>query len=375
MPLAAAAPGAPFCWAERLMGRLAGGAGYWGRQKTSRDAPDALWHLLQLTGPLRSLSGGVHLPVVQGSKRAAQVDEGQSLAEVRALLDAPLQPNSQLVTGRLDNGLNYVILPNAVPPERFEAHLEIHAGARSARRPPSGPVPSVQPPPDMLHRGRALAAPLAIVSGPEPPPAGAASGAEVAGCRRLSALCAHCQVLPEHPQKHSEDRAATARRQRGRAAGPAGAGAPGGARHVPGQLPARAAAGHRRALQRVHRLPPHRVPRARAADQHVLAAGHADAAAGARARPPAGGAALQPQTLGGVWSSWGACCLAACARAAPDMRLFVDGACCGYPALLQRASLERVMKGPPCPAAQARPGRPRGRRAAGPGAPRLRPGW
>lgn len=179
------------------MGRLAGGAGYWGRQKTSRDAPDALWHLLQLTGPLRSLSGGVHLPVVQGSKRAAQVDEGQSLAEVRALLDAPLQPNSQLVTGRLDNGLNYVILPNAVPPERFEAHLEIHAGARSARRPPPGPVPSVQPPPDMLHSGRALAAPLAIVSGPAPPPAGAASGAEVAGRRRLSARCAltarYCQ--------------------------------------------------------------------------------------------------------------------------------------------------------------------------------------
>ena len=48
---------------------------------------------------------------------------------MQELLDAPLQQNSQLVTGQLDNGLCYVILPNAVPPERFEAHLEIHAGA------------------------------------------------------------------------------------------------------------------------------------------------------------------------------------------------------------------------------------------------------
>lgn len=56
------------------------------------------------------------------------MDEG-SPAKVQELLDAPLQQNSQLVTGQLDNGLCYVILPNAVPPERFEAHLEIHAGA------------------------------------------------------------------------------------------------------------------------------------------------------------------------------------------------------------------------------------------------------
>ena len=65
-----------------------------------------------------------------------QVDEGSSLAEVQALLDAPLQQNSQLVTGQLDNGLCYVILPNAVPPERFEAHLEIHAGAPRGRGAP-----------------------------------------------------------------------------------------------------------------------------------------------------------------------------------------------------------------------------------------------
>ena len=76
---------------------------------------------------------GLGLPSCNGM----QVDEGSSLAEVQALLDAPLQQNSQLVTGQLDNGLCYVILPNAVPPERFEAHLEIHAGAPRGWAPPS----------------------------------------------------------------------------------------------------------------------------------------------------------------------------------------------------------------------------------------------
>ena len=34
-----------------------------------------------------------------------------------------------LVVGHLSNGLRYVILPNATPPDRFEAHLEVHAGS------------------------------------------------------------------------------------------------------------------------------------------------------------------------------------------------------------------------------------------------------
>ena len=47
---------------------------------------------------------------------------------VEHLLDTELQQHSALVQGQLSNGLKYVILPNAVPPERFEAHLEICAG-------------------------------------------------------------------------------------------------------------------------------------------------------------------------------------------------------------------------------------------------------
>ncbi|CAM9421565.1 unnamed protein product, partial [Choristocarpus tenellus] len=32
----------------------------------------------------------------------------------------------QVREGVLPNGLKYIILPNSSPPERFEAHLEVH---------------------------------------------------------------------------------------------------------------------------------------------------------------------------------------------------------------------------------------------------------
>ena len=48
---------------------------------------------------------------------------------VEALLDEELPSLPELELGQLDNGLRYVILPNKVPADRFEAHLEIHAGA------------------------------------------------------------------------------------------------------------------------------------------------------------------------------------------------------------------------------------------------------
>ena len=59
-----------------------------------------------------------------------QVREAPSAdsAELEALLEQPLQPHPELRVGQLANGLRYVILPNKVPPQRFEAHLEIHAG-------------------------------------------------------------------------------------------------------------------------------------------------------------------------------------------------------------------------------------------------------
>lgn len=41
----------------------------------------------------------------------------------------PLSRHPQLVRGRLENGLTYVVLPNNVPEGRFEAHLEILSGS------------------------------------------------------------------------------------------------------------------------------------------------------------------------------------------------------------------------------------------------------
>jgi predicted Zn-dependent peptidase len=53
--------------------------------------------------------------------------------DVEAMLSARVKGNQQLVTGQLDNGLRYVLLPNKTPPERFEAHLEVHAGSVDER--------------------------------------------------------------------------------------------------------------------------------------------------------------------------------------------------------------------------------------------------
>jgi predicted Zn-dependent peptidase len=42
---------------------------------------------------------------------------------------SPLESHTELVTGKLSNGLSYMILPNRVPAGRFEAHLEILSGS------------------------------------------------------------------------------------------------------------------------------------------------------------------------------------------------------------------------------------------------------
>eukprot|EP00798_Chlamydomonas_sp_ICE-L_P027064 gene27064-2297_t len=49
--------------------------------------------------------------------------------DVTAMVHAEVQGEENLVVGQLENGFRYVILPNKLPPKRFEAHLEIHAGS------------------------------------------------------------------------------------------------------------------------------------------------------------------------------------------------------------------------------------------------------
>ena len=48
---------------------------------------------------------------------------------IPANLNIPLPQHESLVQGKLDNGFTYIIYPNAVPPGRFEAHLEILSGS------------------------------------------------------------------------------------------------------------------------------------------------------------------------------------------------------------------------------------------------------
>jgi len=51
-----------------------------------------------------------------------------SLEDMQKILQQPLAEVPGLERGQLENGLAYVIFPNKTPAERFEAHLQMHAG-------------------------------------------------------------------------------------------------------------------------------------------------------------------------------------------------------------------------------------------------------
>jgi predicted Zn-dependent peptidase len=65
-------------------------------------------------------------PPLQQAEPTVNVDVDQ-------LLDQKLEQMPGMTLGQLDNGLRYVILPNKVPPNRFEAHLEMHVGEELPR--------------------------------------------------------------------------------------------------------------------------------------------------------------------------------------------------------------------------------------------------
>ncbi|WCJ27530.1 Stromal processing peptidase chloroplastic [Euphorbia peplus] len=48
---------------------------------------------------------------------------------ITEFLSTELPSHPKLYRGQLKNGLRYLILPNKVPPNRFEAHMEVHAGS------------------------------------------------------------------------------------------------------------------------------------------------------------------------------------------------------------------------------------------------------
>ncbi len=49
--------------------------------------------------------------------------------DVPVKLLEPVDRHKELVVGELANGFRYVVLPNKTPPQRFEVHLEVHAGS------------------------------------------------------------------------------------------------------------------------------------------------------------------------------------------------------------------------------------------------------
>ncbi|KAJ0525055.1 putative processing peptidase [Helianthus annuus] len=55
--------------------------------------------------------------------------ENSEWQELQGVLSAQLPSHPKLFRGQLENGLRYLILPNKVPQNRFEAHMEIHAGS------------------------------------------------------------------------------------------------------------------------------------------------------------------------------------------------------------------------------------------------------
>ena len=67
-----------------------------------------------------------------------------SLRAAPAMVETLLKPDAKLPThpafrkGTLKNGLEYVILPNASPAGRFEAHLEVFAGSADEREDQQG---------------------------------------------------------------------------------------------------------------------------------------------------------------------------------------------------------------------------------------------
>ncbi|KAI3741540.1 hypothetical protein L1987_59214 [Smallanthus sonchifolius] len=55
--------------------------------------------------------------------------ENSEWQELQGFLSAQLPSHPKLFRGQLESGLRYLILPNKVPQNRFEAHMEVHVGS------------------------------------------------------------------------------------------------------------------------------------------------------------------------------------------------------------------------------------------------------
>ncbi|KAL7244549.1 hypothetical protein ACSBR2_000018 [Camellia fascicularis] len=114
---------------------------------TSRVFPDkSSFHLSRHTlddvfvkqGHVPQAAIGPDEPHAASTTRPGGILEKQSLdsldlelerTELERFLSSELPSHPKLYRGQLRNGLRYLILPNKVPPNRFEAHMELHVGS------------------------------------------------------------------------------------------------------------------------------------------------------------------------------------------------------------------------------------------------------
>ncbi|KAL6873468.1 hypothetical protein ACP4OV_013550 [Aristida adscensionis] len=117
-----------------------------GRSGIARFAPCALPHASRFSCHSR-LSGAKvrpsHIPHAAGpdephvasptfsetSLDKPYLDHAIGKEELEDFLNTPLPSHPKLIRGQLKNGLRYLILPNKVPANRFEAHMEVHVGS------------------------------------------------------------------------------------------------------------------------------------------------------------------------------------------------------------------------------------------------------
>lgn len=92
--------------------------------QASRNTSTKLWR-----------SEAIHLPTIWRGKSVWRKKKRRVLrpravaSPAHGELEQKLKEHEELRVGTLSNGLRYVVLPNAVPPRRFEAHLEVHTGS------------------------------------------------------------------------------------------------------------------------------------------------------------------------------------------------------------------------------------------------------
>lgn len=80
-------------------------------------------HKLTCTRPISAAAANPH----DVSPQIAVSATAEPAAPATVDLDTPLPSHPELVRGRLENGFEYVIIPNRSPPNRFEAHLQVCA--------------------------------------------------------------------------------------------------------------------------------------------------------------------------------------------------------------------------------------------------------